>query len=310
LHELPGEAGRPMVLGGVSAAPEDTLLAARAQDFLSRGPAEPVALISYVCNLPGAPRVVAEHMASALFAGRTEFERDATGRWHLRERPVISYTASAPTEPDITRLDYVVVDVETTGGRAYGGDRITEIAAVTVSAGEIGEVYETLVNPQRSIPYYITQLTNITWDMVKDAPTFDMVAPRVLDQLEGRVFVAHNAGFDWRFVTAEMMRGVGRRLTGNRLCTVRLARRLLPQLQRRSLDHVARYYGVEITSRHRAAGDAIATAQCLLRLLHDAADRGHTSWESLDALINAPRTPGKRRRRSARPAPVDRDTTA
>ena len=167
-----------------------------------------------------------------------------------------------------------MVDTETTGGRSLLGDRITEFAAVVVSGGEIVEVYETLVNPQRSIPPFVTQLTNITWDMVKNAPTFDRIAPDVMRVLEGNVFVAHNATFDWRFVTTEVSRSTGRQLRGRRLCTVKIARKVLPQLSRRSLDYVARYYGVEIPNRHRAAGDALATAKCLIRMMSDLSDRG------------------------------------
>jgi DNA polymerase-3 subunit epsilon len=203
-----------------------------------------------------------------------------------------------------------VVDTETTGGRAWSGDRITEIAAVVVRDGEIVELFETLVNPQRPIPYFITQLTNITWDMVKDAPTFDRVAPEVLRVLEGNVFVAHNAMFDWRFVTSEVSRSTGRKLEGRRLCTVKIARKVLPQLPRRSLDHVARYYGVEIQGRHRAAGDALATAKCLLRMLSDLGDRGCATWGDLETLLRAPAVQRKKRRAPGLPTPVLRDTTA
>ncbi len=203
-----------------------------------------------------------------------------------------------------------MVDVETTGGRAFRGDRITEIAAVVVRDGQVREVFETLVNPERSIPPFITQLTNITWEMVKDAPTFDRIAPDLLRVLEGNVFVAHNATFDWRFVTSELSRSSGRKLGGRRLCTVRLARKVLPQLPRRSLDNVARYYGIGITARHRAAGDALATAQCLLRMISDLADRGCATWDELDLLLGTPSPRRKKRRRTALPAPVRQDTTA
>jgi DNA polymerase III epsilon subunit family exonuclease len=204
----------------------------------------------------------------------------------------------------------VVVDTETTGGRSLLGDRITEFAAVIVKGGEIVELYETLVNPQRSIPPFVTQLTNITWDMVKNAPTFDRIAPDVLRVLEGNVFVAHNATFDWRFVTTEVSRSTGRQLRGRRLCTVKIARKVLPQLSRRSLDYVARYYGVEIRNRHRAAGDALATAKCLLRMMSDLADRGCGTWGELQTLLRAPAMRRKKRRPSGLPTPVTRDTTA
>lgn len=300
---------------GVYSQPEDTLLTSRAADFLSSGPADVVDLIGHICSLPGAPRIVAEHMAQAMFSGRREFVRIPDGRWMLAEpirQPYSPHGAPhrSPGPHSLRGLSYVVVDVETTGGRPYTGDRITEIAAVVVRDGQICELFESLVNPERSIPSFITQITNITWDMVKDAPTFGRIAPDVLRVLEGNVFVAHNAMFDWRFVTSEISRCAGQKLRGRRLCTVRLARKILPQLPRRSLDYVARYYGVEITSRHRAAGDALATAQCLLRMIGDLADRGCATWEDLDILLATPSAKPKKRRRQALPTSVSKGTTA
>jgi DNA polymerase-3 subunit epsilon len=206
-----------------------------------------------------------------------------------------------------------VVDVETTGTRAEGGDRITEIAVATVRDGAITDVYETLVNPERSIPPFITRLTHISWEMVRDKAPFRELCDDVLRALDGHVFVAHNAAFDWRFVSAEVARARGRELTGRRLCTVRLARRLLPQLRSRSLDWVARHYAIEIPEgqRHRAAGDAIATAHCLIRLLDEARDHGCERWSELERFLAQTPVRKKRGRRAlAMPRPVDRDTTA
>ena len=325
---------------GVYSEPEDTLLTSRALDYLKAGPADVVDLIGHICSLPGAPRIVAEHMAQAMFSGRNDFVRCADGRWTLHAKQeagsgtrVAGGTGSVERarrnarsealpasrfQPPATRfsndplnkLSYVVVDTETTGGRHGGADRITEIAAVVVRDGEIVELFETLVNPQRSIPYFVSQLTNITWDMVRDAPTFDRVAPDVIRVLEGNVFVAHNAMFDWRFVTSELSRSTGRKLGGRRLCTVKMARKVLPQLSRRSLDHISRYYGVENHARHRAGGDALATAKCLIRMLSDLSDRGCATWGDLETLLRMPAVRRKKRRYSGLPTPVLRDTTA
>lgn len=298
--------------GGVAVLPPETLLLERARDFLAAGGATAVQLVERVCQLPGAPAAVAEHLAQSLLGAHPEFVRDVQGIWHradLLPQPAglpIGADPSAPSADELVNMRWVVVDVETTGGRPEGSDRITEIAAVVVENGAVQEVYETLVNPQRSIPPWITALTNISWDMVKDAPRFADVCGRVTSLLDGRVFVAHNVSFDWRFVSAEVARATGQRLDGRRLCTVRMARRLLPQLPRRSLDRVADYYGVEIAARHRAAGDAVATAEVLLALLRDAADRGATSWDALDALLTAPSAARRRRRRpSAMPRTTD-----
>ena len=156
----------------------------------------------------------------------------------------------------------------------------------------------------------MSRLTNITWDMVKDAPTFDRVVPDLMRVLEGNVFVAHNANFDWRFITSEVTRSTGHQLRGRRLCTVKMARKILPQLSRRSLDQVARYYGVDIRNRHRAGGDAIATAKCLVRMLSDLADRGCGTWGELQTLLRTQPGRRKKRRPPGMPMPVTRDTTA
>ena len=349
---------------GITARPAEMRLTERAADYLTAGPADVVALIGHICQLPNPPRVVAEHMATALFAGRTEFVREEGGRWALvrpqagkphgagaaipggpadvgsatqgarlrmidplvapRPQPRSAGTPAGESElaPGFTALvpcdaadvlaslSYVVVDVETTGTRPWSGDRITEIAAVVVRDGEIREVFETLVNPQRPIPPMISALTNITWSMVKDAPRFGDICGDVLRVISGNVFVAHNAAFDWRFVTSEITRASGQRLAGRQLCTVRLARKLLPHLRSRSLDHVAAYYGVEITARHRAGGDALATANVLLGLLRDARERGCESWPALEELIARRKPRARRGRRSAMPRSVDRDCGA
>lgn len=329
MHDVPRHARRSVELSaprepgasepgaserGVTLRPAESVLVERARNFLREGPAGVETLIAYVCQLPGPPRFVAEHMAFALLAGFPEFARASDGTWSLRSAEPSATpapTPSRPCAPAVQRLldqPYVVVDVETTGGRPETGDRITEVAAVRVSGGEVRELFETLVNPERAIPPMITRLTNISWEMVRDAPRFREIAPRLGDVMRGHTFVAHNAPFDWHFISAEVARATGERLEGRRLCTVRLARRLLPQLPRRSLDVVARHYGVQISARHRAAGDAVATAHVLLALLRDAADRGCETWPALDTLLGAlPRS--SRRRRSAMPGPVKQDPT-
>ncbi|HEV8217639.1 MAG TPA: 3'-5' exonuclease, partial [Gemmatimonadaceae bacterium] len=247
----------------------DTLLTSRAADFLAAGPADAQSLISYVCQLPGAPSTVAEHMATALFAGHARFVRDRVGRWMLRD-------ANAPVETVARTLDkesFVVVDVETTGSRSLAGDRITEVAVVRVRDGRAEMVFESLVNPDRPIPPAVMALTNITWEMVRTAPRFLDICDQLLGALEGSVFVAHNAGFDWRFLSNEITRATRRPLVGQRLCTVKMARHFLPQLRRRNLDSLSDYYGIVNTARHRAGGDAMATAKVLLRFLKEARSR-------------------------------------
>ena len=273
--------------------PRDTLLTLRAVDYLAAGPVDARTLIAHVCQLPTMPAAVAEHMARALFAGHRRFVREPDGRWGLVR------DVEFPLAEPLAGLSYAVVDVEATGGRLVGGDRITEIAVVQVKDGVATTLVDTLVNPQRTIPPWISSLTNISAEMVRHAPVFSEICDQVLGALDGRVFVAHNVNFDWRFLNMEIERATGRTLAGRRLCTVRLVKKLLPQLRRRSLDYVAMYYDVEIARRHRAGGDAEATARVFLRLLDDARREGCESWNDLQRLLIRPMP--KRRHRRRRP---------
>jgi DNA polymerase-3 subunit epsilon len=294
-----------LTLGGA-----DTMLTARAAELLATGPADSQSLISYVCQLPGAPVNIAEHMAAALFAGHQRFARDIDGRWRLREASAAGWSAAASDGLDAQ--SFIVVDVETTGARAYGGDRVTEVAAVLVRDGVATTVFDTLINPERAIPPAITAVTNITSAMVRRAPRFADVCDQLLGALEGHVFVAHNARFDWRFISMEVERVTRRPLIGKSLCTVRMARKLVPRLRRRNLDSVTAFYGIENYARHRAGGDAVATAQVLLRLLDAARDHGCATLDDVQQVLTAGTSGGRRRkrRRSALPHSASDDTTA
>ena len=125
-------------------------------------------------------------------------------------------------------------------------------------------------------------VTGISNAMVAEAPGFDEVADQVLSALAGRVFVAHHARFDWAFVSAEMRRARALALGGSRLCTVRLARKLLRgQVRSCGLDSLQEYFGFENPARHRAGGDALVTARLLSRLLGIAVERGAVTVEDL-----------------------------
>ncbi|MEP6732150.1 MAG: 3'-5' exonuclease [bacterium] len=303
---------------GIETKAASTLLVERAADYLRAGPASSQSLVANVCQLSSVPSFIAEHLAVTLLREYPRFIRTADGGWRLGEAAPPAWRVHSPNdEPLLSSLSFAVVDVETTGGQPGGNDRITEIGIVTVRDGRIAEVYETLVNPERAIPPFVSRLTNITWDMVRTKAPFRGICEEVLRSLEGHVFVAHNAGFDWRFVSTEVARATGRTLTGRRLCTVRLARRVLPQLRRRSLDWIAMYYGVEIPAgrRHRAGGDALATAECLIRLLEDAKSHGCERWSELERFLSTGTASKKTRRKKRRgllamPHPVTKDTTA
>jgi DNA polymerase III subunit epsilon len=269
----------------------DGSLTERALRLLGEGPLSTAGVAREVLGAGAGGAKAAAAAVFALLGTDPRFRMDREGVWSL---------APAAEPPPLRRLrdeEWVVVDVETTGGSPAAGHRVTEIAAVRVSGGELRERYATLVDPERPIPSMITRLTGITDRMVRGQPRFGEVAPRVAEALEGAVFVAHNAAFDWRFVSHEMGLATGMTLQGRRLCTVRLARRLLPQLPSRSLDGLSLYFGIEIEARHRALGDAVATAEALLRLIAMLEERGVEDWAALETVLGArkPRAPRKRR---------------
>jgi DNA polymerase-3 subunit epsilon len=154
-----------------------------------------------------------------------------------------------------------IVDLETTGADpAY--DRITEVAVLTVEAsGRIAE-WSTLVNPGSTIPGTIQMLTGITDEMVAAAPRFDDIAAELFERLKGRVFVAHNARFDYGFLRRELGR-TGHKFSARTLCTVRLSRRLYPAEPHHNLDSLIARHNIACRARHRAAGDADAVWQFL-----------------------------------------------
>ena len=175
------------------------------------------------------------------------------------------------------KTEYAIVDIETTGGNARGS-RITEIAIVIHNGTEIIDRYETLVNPQKDIPLPIFALTGINNELVKDAPIFDAISEKVLEMLTDRVFVAHNVNFDYSFVHHQLNEA-GFKWTAKKLCTVRAARKIIPGIASYSLGRLCKSLDIPLENRHRAGGDADATALLFSRLL--AADvEGH-----LDKMI-------------------------
>jgi DNA polymerase-3 subunit epsilon len=290
--ELSTGASEPVGLGS-----RNTVLAERALALLANGPADAAVVVKECCQIPSVQPALASHLAVALLGGDSRFFRRIDGKWELaRTVPVL-------TDRTLDGLSYAVVDVEATGVRAIDGDRITEIAVVEVKNGVSRVLFDSLVNPERPIPLQISTLTGISYELVRNAPRFTDIAHQLAGALEGRVFVAHNATFDWRFVSQEMQRATGRPLDGTRLCTVKLARRLVPTLYRRSLDAITEYFGIPIHNRHRAGGDAVATAKVFARLLDAARDFGLVTLDDLQAHVRQPR---KRWRRSpAMPTSVD-----
>jgi DNA polymerase-3 subunit epsilon len=154
---------------------------------------------------------------------------------------------------------YAIVDIETTGGYA-DNHRITEIAIYHYDGLQIKNVFHSLLNPGRKVPQFITGLTGITSKMVEEAPEFSEMADEIFLYLKDRVFVAHNAHFDYSFIKKEF-ETIGVNWQTKKLCTVRLARKIIPGLESYSLGRLAESLGIKIPDRHRAGGDAQATAK-------------------------------------------------
>lgn len=237
-----------------------------------------------------------------------ELVGDATDRARSGIRIALRRPVPAAVLPEgpadlLRSLEYAVVDVETTGGSPLRGHRVTEFAAVRLrGTGELVAEFSTLVNPLRPIPRFITALTGIDPVMVAEAPRFEEIAEPVRRILAGAVFVAHNAAFDHRFVAMELA-GCGHALCGRALCTVRFARRTVPEVTHRSLDALSYFFGLENEARHRALGDARVTADILRRLLDRAEEREVWQWDELERLLR--RRARKPRRRSANPRSME-----
>jgi DNA polymerase III subunit epsilon len=160
---------------------------------------------------------------------------------------------------------YAIIDIETTGGSARL-EKVTEIAIYLHDGIQITDEFVSLVNPERNIPYFITNLTGITNEMVENAPRFFELARKIIEMTEGRTFVAHNARFDYSFIKEEF-HALGYSYSRPVLDTVGLARRLMPGHRSYSLGNICKDLNITINGRHRAAGDALATVRLFEMLL-------------------------------------------
>lgn len=170
---------------------------------------------------------------------------------------------------------YSVVDIETTGGKS-STNRITEIAIVKTDGKQIIEQFSSLVNPTRSIDKFVAKLTGITDEMVADAPLFEDLIEKINQLTKDTIFVAHNVGFDYSILKKEYRR-VGKVFRKNTLCTVKLSRKTLKNQNSYSLGSLAENLGITIKNRHRALGDAEATAHLLHHIIQQ---------ESEDVVLN------------------------
>ena len=184
---------------------------------------------------------------------------------------------------------YAVVDIETTGSKP-DHDRIIEIAIYLHDGSKIVDAFCSLIDPERYIPEFITKLTGISNAMVADAPKFYEVAKQIVEFTEGHIFVAHNVHFDYSFLKNEF-RNLGYNYQRKTLCTVRLSRKLIPNLPSYSLGKLCESLQIKIKDRHRAKGDAEATAKLLTRLVN--LNRSFLESDVIDEEVRFPTLPPK-----------------
>jgi DNA polymerase-3 subunit epsilon len=247
------------------------------QAFLEERPAGADAseLVGLLFKGAGSDPELGARLIHGLIGGDPNFIcDDAAGMWSLRK--------SVALRIPLHDARFVVVDLETTGGRASAGS-IIEIGACRMEGQRITGTFQSLVRPRMPIPRFVTGLTSITNEMVRDAPPIEDVLPAFREFLGDAVMVAHNAPFDHSFLDFEFRRLFGIGLRNPVLCTLRLSRRLLPSLKRRRLDALANHFGLSTEGRHRGLGDARMAAELLSIFIEMAAKMG---LNRLDRLID------------------------
>ncbi|NQU79036.1 3'-5' exonuclease [Candidatus Woesearchaeota archaeon] len=187
-------------------------------------------------------------------------------------------------------MEYVVVDIETTGLSRYR-HKITEIAAVRYNGKKMVDEFQSLVNPEVRIPRFITRLTGIDDELVKDAPKIPEVMQGFMEWLGDSTIVAHNASFDYGFLrhNAELL---GEELSNDRLCTRKLANRLLPDMGSKKLCCLCDHFEIVNEQAHRAMGDVKATAHIFHNFQDMLAEIGIECMEKLKSFEKAPRRRG------------------
>lgn len=216
-------------------------------------------LLDLIFTQPGADPEFGPRFLRTLLDPDARFAFDAgSGRWLA--------TAHTALARGLADTAFVVVDLETTGGAPASGHGIIEIGALRVEGGRVVDQFAALVNPGRRLPGFITGLTGITEAMLADRPPIAAVLPQFIEFAAGTVLIAHNAAFDLGFLNAARRALSGEFFEQPYCCTLRLARRLLPRLRRRSLDALAGHFGIPVVDRHRALGDARITVEIFFQL--------------------------------------------
>lgn len=237
-------------------------------DYLIQRPAGASAeeLVEVVFRQAGADPSVAVRVIEELLGADGRFVlRDGDGTWHAAV-----HTKLALPIPEAT---FTVIDLEMTGMEP-SRTGIIEIGAARVHGGRVVEEYQQLVNPGVRLPPFIVGLTGIDDAMLADAPAIGEVWPAFREFVGDSVLVAHNAAFDIACLNRTSLQLTGRELGNEQLCTLKLARLLLPDLGKRGLDALAGHFGIPQSDRHRALGDVRVTVEVLFRLVEELAGRG------------------------------------
>lgn len=251
----------------------NSLLVNSTIDFLASlgGSASAVKVVEYVMRINKPEPLFARLLVDDLI------DRDPRLRM---DEDTVRLDERVDAELSLDNAGFVVFDLETTGAKAPPC-RIIEIGAYLVKGGTIVDEFHSLVDPGEAIPPFISGLTGISGEMVKSAPPFAEVLPRFLDFLSDSVLVAHNAQFDMAFLNYE----IGKvfedyRIANPSLCTVHLARKLLPLVENHKLKTLAEHFSVELINHHRAGPDAKATAEIFVHLLRDLRGLGINDFAS------------------------------
>ncbi|MFH1826397.1 MAG: exonuclease domain-containing protein [bacterium] len=182
-------------------------------------------------------------------------------------------------------LEYVVLDIETTGLEPTKNE-ITELGAMKIKGQEIIEIFSTLIKPKEPISAEITRITGIDDEMVKDFPPAKKILPKFFEFLGSAILVAHNTDFDIAFIKHHLKQEANIDLTNETICTVKLARYLLPSLVNHKLHTVGAHFNLPIVNRHRAMGDVEITFQVWLRFIDLLKEQNIANKRDLDLLIS------------------------
>ena len=264
---VPARTGKILSMAPFPNLISDSLLVKETIELLreSGGRASAVTIVDRVMNISSPAPALATLLASDLV--------DTDPRLRL-EDDFVELVEEDRSGLRLSDVEFVVFDLETTGAKAPPC-RVTEIGAYKVAGSKIVDEYHSLVNPGVPIPEFITGLTGISDEMVRDAPRFSELAGDVLDFIGESVLVAHNAPFDMRFLNHEISLVHGKyRVANPYLCTVRLSRKLITGIENHKLNTVANFYSIDLTNHHRASDDARATAFIFIKLLELLKEKG------------------------------------